>query len=98
LQRWFDTSAFATPPPNSFGDLAATHAVRAPGQRNLNAGFAKIFRIRERQRLQFRGEFFNFFNHPQFGQPAATNGLSNFGQITSANPARQVQLGLKYDF
>ncbi len=58
--------------------------------------------------LQFRAEFFNAFNHPQFTNPnfgqGAIYGLpnfaaGNFGQITSTsvNP-RVIQLALKYIF
>jgi len=49
--------------------------------------------------LQFRAEFFNLFNHPQFANPAMDAGSGNFGQITSAavNP-RLTQFALKYVF
>ena len=61
------------------------------------------------RQLQFRAEFFNLFNHSQFGNPGtqgvgvapvANNiGAGNFGQITSlsVNP-RLMQLALKYVF
>ncbi|WP_158945998.1 hypothetical protein [Granulicella sp. S190] len=49
-------------------------------------------------RLQFRGEFFNAFNHPQFAPPDTGVNDGNFGKITStnANSSRQVQLALKF--
>jgi hypothetical protein len=51
--------------------------------------------------LQFRAEFFNMFNHPQFNIPVGLNfgAPGNFGQITSTsvNP-RLIQLALKYVF
>jgi len=75
-----------------------------PGQFNFDAGLSKTTRvggIREGATLQFRAEFFNLFNHPQFSNPAglAYNSLGSFGQITSlsVNP-RLVQLALKYVF
>ncbi len=98
LSRWFDTSAFAPPPANQFGDQSAVWSVRADGLRNVNAGFSKFFALTETHRLQFRGEFFNFFNHPQFQAPAGARGQATFGQVTSAGPARQIQLGFKYEF
>jgi len=74
-----------------------------PGQFNFDADVAKTTRvggIHEDAVLQFRAEFFNLFNHPQFANPALDYGSpANFGQITSAsvNP-RLVQLALKYVF
>ena len=74
-----------------------------PGQFNFDATLAKVTRvggIHEDANLQFRAEFFNIFNHPQFSNPAtAFNNLGSFGQITSTsvNP-RLVQLALKYVF
>jgi hypothetical protein len=55
--------------------------------------------IHESAVLQFRAEFFNLFNHPQFSNPANDAGSANFGQITSAsvNP-RLTQFALKYVF
>jgi hypothetical protein len=74
-----------------------------PGQFNFDLTLAKTTRvggIHENGTLQFRAEFFNMFNHPQFSNPAiAFNSAGTFGQITSAsvNP-RLVQLALKYIF
>ncbi|MBV9505549.1 MAG: hypothetical protein JO323_11170 [Acidobacteriia bacterium] len=55
--------------------------------------------IHENATLQFRAEFFNIFNHPQFSNPVVQYNQPNFGQITGAsvNP-RLVQLALKYVF
>ena len=75
-----------------------------PGQFNFDTTLGKTTRvggIHEDATLQFRAEFFNLFNHPQFNIPAGLNfgAPGNFGQITSTsvNP-RLVQLALKYVF
>ncbi len=83
-----------------------------PGQFNFDVTLAKSTRvggIHENAVLQFRAEFFNLFNHPQFGS-SGTQGVgfapvnnnvatSTFGSITalSVNP-RLMQLALKYVF
>jgi hypothetical protein len=49
--------------------------------------------------LQFRTEFFNAFNHPQFGNPGTIVGNPSFGKIGSTSVApRLIQFGLKYTF
>jgi len=55
----------------------------------------KNFALRERLRLQFRTEVFNAWNHAQFMNPDSTVGDANFGQITKARDAREIQFGLK---
>jgi hypothetical protein len=77
--------------------------VLGPGQNNWDMSFAKVTRVgglREDATLQFRAEFFNTFNHPQFSNPILTvNTGSTFGQLqsTSVNQ-RLIQFALKYSF
>jgi hypothetical protein len=59
--------------------------------------------IGERYKLEFRAEFFNAFNSPHFALNNNTNnirlGNPNYGRVTStAFPAREIQLGLKFVF
>jgi hypothetical protein len=76
--------------------------VLGPGQANFDATLSRRIRvggIHEDANLQFRAEFFNVFNHPQFSNPANNLALTNFGQISSASVnSRLVQLALKYVF
>jgi Carboxypeptidase regulatory-like domain len=79
----------------------------SPGQYNWDMSLSKLIKIRESKTLEFRGEFFNTFNHPQFSfnpvdDPAFAaqdSSASNFGQITvsSVNP-RLIQFVLKFQF
>jgi Carboxypeptidase regulatory-like domain len=74
-----------------------------PGQNNYDIALLKtttVGGLHENATLQFRAEFFNAFNHPQFSNPGvAFNSATSFGTITSlsVNP-RLVQFGLKYIF
>jgi len=91
-----------------FGN-SGTGIILGPGQFNWDISALKTTRITERQTLQFRAEFFNSFNHPQFNNPNNSGGFQSntipdrssatFGQITttSVNP-RIIQLALKYMF
>ena len=65
----------------------------------------KTTKISEAARLQFRTEFFDLFNHPNFGQPGRIVGAKNFGIIEStrfppgdSGSARQIQFALKVLF
>jgi carboxypeptidase family protein/TonB-dependent receptor-like protein len=58
----------------------------------------KDFPIREDVRMQLRFEAFQFTNTPRFGVPGNEYGTANFGRITNAGTARNLQLGLKFLF
>ncbi len=113
LSNYLNASAFCAPPvaPNSvsgaayggtptlYGD-SGVGVILGPGQFNWDISIIKTTRIRERQTLIFRTEFFNAFNHPQFGNPGtAVSTPTTFGQITTTtvNP-RLIQFALKYLF
>ena len=66
---------------------------------NFDWSMFKDFVASERWRLQYRAEFFNLFNTPQFDLPNATIGNPAAGRITSTiGPNRQEQMGLRLSF
>jgi hypothetical protein len=80
------------------GDLGR-NTFRQDGVGNVDLSFSKQFAVTEKAKLEFRSEFFNLFNHPQFGTPVTTLTASNFGQILSQqNAPRQIRLGLRLRF
>ena len=107
VQNWFNPCAFAQAPAGELGTAA-----RAPvyGPRYVNTDFSLIkdfpLTFREGASLQFRAEFFNLFNHPQFYLGGAggsgeqdINASSTFGVINNTvNNARLVQFALKLRF
>lgn len=99
---WINASCFSQPAPWTFGNEPRVDAtLRAQGIANFDfAAFKNInFGPSERLGFQFRAEFFNLFNHPQFGPPGNSFGSSTFGQITSqANYPRLVQFAAKLMF
>ena len=66
------------------------------GLNNWDMGFFKNFRFAEKASLQFRVETFNTWNHTQYNAPVRSVADPNFGQIFTARPARENQLGLKF--
>jgi hypothetical protein len=72
-----------------------------PGQANFDMALKREFRgFSEGSRAEFRSEFFNVFNHPNFGNPSTARSTpATFGQITSTTVApRILQFALKYQF
>jgi hypothetical protein len=98
VDRWFDTSAFTTPALFTYGN-AGRNILFGPGRVNFDFSLFKEFRIQQGFRLQFRTEFFNVLNTPQFDLPNASIGAGNAGTITSiVGTPRQIQFGLKAVF
>ncbi|MBS1855426.1 MAG: TonB-dependent receptor [Acidobacteria bacterium] len=96
ISQWFNTAAFRAPATNTFGNSPRS-VLRGPGIANIDLSLLKNFKI-ERAKAEFRGEFYNFLNHANFGLPGATLGGPGFGVINSARAARAVQLGLRVAF
>ncbi len=106
LQRFFDVDAFVRPGPQTFGN-AGRNILFGPGTKNLDFSIFKEFFFGENQqrRLQFRSEFFNLTNTPQFNNPTTNIGSANVARIRSAASTitlqripRHIQFGLKLYF
>jgi hypothetical protein len=98
LTGCIDSSAFALPALYTYGN-AGRNILYGPGLYNVDFSAFKDFRFTESIRLQFRAEFFNFFNTPSFKNPSTTFGTSAFGNITATNhDNREIQFGLKLLF
>ena len=99
---WINASCFSQPAAYTFGtESRVDPQLRAQGPANFDFAAFKntTFGPGERLGLQFRTEFFNLFNHPQFGPPGNSFGSSSFGQVTSqVNNPRLVQFALKVLF
>ena len=94
INRYFNAGCFVTTPVGTFGN-SGRNIVEIPGLNNWDMSFVKEIPMKERLHAQFRAEFFNIFNHAQFGQPDLTVGDLLFGTIRSALAPRIVQFGLK---
>jgi hypothetical protein len=100
--RWFDTSVFAAVA--RFGNLGR-NVVIGPRFDNVDFSIIKDTNVGETVRVQFRAEFFDLFNHANFGQPGAVVGSPALGRITNtrfptgeSGSSRQVQFALKLIF
>jgi hypothetical protein len=105
VQRWFDTSAFRTPGLYMFGN-AGRGILEGPGTKVVDLSVFKRFRLgKETRQLEYRAEFFNISNTPQFNNPNASIGSPAAGRIDSAGEktffqrtSRQIQMALKLYF
>jgi hypothetical protein len=97
IAEWFNTAAFAQPPEGVIG-TSGRNILRGPGISNWDVSLFKNISIREKMRLQMRLESFNAFNHTQWQGPDHFITDPQFGQVTSANPGRINQVGLKLLF
>ncbi len=100
VEKWFNTSALTQPAPYTIGTAPRRITqLRQDGVHSADVSIMKNFNIREPLRLQFRAEFFNISNTPQFAAPNTTVGSSTFGQVTGIwAPPRSVQFGLRLSF
>jgi hypothetical protein len=111
--RWFDTTCFVTHIPTTIinpithsPELVNTegnsppNVIRGPGSQDWDLGAEKNFKLWRETNLQFRGEFFNAFNHLNLEAPASNyffNSPSG-AQITRAGDKRHIQLALRLSF
>jgi Carboxypeptidase regulatory-like domain/TonB dependent receptor len=99
VEAWFDTSVFT--PVTRFGNLGR-NVIVGPTFNNTDFSIIKNTKFGDAFRLQFRAEFFDLFNHANFGQPGNVAGSASFGRITNTRfptgetgSSRQIQFAVR---
>jgi outer membrane receptor protein involved in Fe transport len=93
-----NNAAVTNPALRTFGTLGR-NAFRGPDLTNINLSMAKETLLTEnRVRLEIRADFFNLLNHTEFLNPSTSMTSSLFGQISSTNAARTIQLSARFSF
>ncbi len=99
LDQWFNTAAFT---PVSIGVLGTSprFPLQGPGINRTDLSVKRTFALGERIHLDFRADFDNVFNHPNFGNPDSNAGNvgspnADFGFVHGAETSRMGQLDLK---
>jgi hypothetical protein len=96
--NYINAACFTAPPAGELGN-ASRVPVTGPDFVNSDFSLIKQFRLPREIGLNFRAEFFNLFNHPEYGSPVADINASGFGTVDSTvNNPRLVQLALKLSF
>jgi hypothetical protein len=96
---WFNPKAYAVAPYTRWGTAGAGD-VEGPGMQIYNLSLSKFFIVNETRniRLRVRADFVNAFNCVNFQGPSTNISSSSFGTISSAYPARNIQLGIHLTF
>jgi len=98
IDAWFSTTSFAAAPRYTFGSCGIS-TFYAPGIANWDFSVFKKFPVTEGKYFEWRTEFYNMWNHPQFGGPGTDVTNASFGKITSLQvPVREIQFALKFVF
>lgn len=95
--QWFTNNGnFSNPDPGTFGTCPNQLGyLRTAHYTDVDLSLHKDFQLTERFRLQFRSDFINAFNHVQPNAPYIWDLGTSLGQVTSAQPPRNIQLALK---
>jgi hypothetical protein len=94
---YFNTGLFSPEPLGQVGS-SQRRFFAGPGINNWDIAIMKDTAIREGMNLEFRAEFFNAFNHAQFNQVDGNVNDPTFGDVTSVNAPRIMQVSLKLLF
>jgi len=94
---YFNTALFSLEPLGSLG-TSNRQFFHGPGLNDFDTALLKDLKLNERLALQFRGEFFNIFNHAQFMTPVGNINSGAFGLVTGARDPRIGQVALKLLF
>jgi hypothetical protein len=98
VRQWFNTAAFVQNAIGTFGN-SGRNIVPGPGLAQLNYIVSKNFTLFGESLLQFRAEFFNLTNHPNFiAKRTERLNSSTYGRLTAAEDPRILQFGLKWQF
>jgi hypothetical protein len=95
--RWFNTDAFTVPAEDAKG-TATVGQILGPSFYQWDLSFRKNFRFGGRYQATPIFDVFNLFNRVNFGAPNTNVSDGGYGTINTAQPSRQFQLGVKFEF
>ena len=103
-RSWLNSGAWSLPAAGTFGD-SGRNTIYGPTFKQIDTSVVKQTPLREGKNLEFRAEFFNILNHPNFAEPDTTFGTEGFGETFNTfgatiglGTSRQIQLALRLSF
>jgi hypothetical protein len=99
IKEWFNPAAYTLPDPYTYG-TSQRNSLFGPSTVNWDQAVYKNWAFRERFNLQFRAEFFNILNHPDFDVPASNISVHSTAGVISdtVNSARDLQFAARLSF
>jgi hypothetical protein len=107
VHQFFNPDAWSLPAAGTFGN-SPRNGVYGPGFAQIDSSLIKQTPLSEGRSIEFRAEFFNMFNHPNFAQPDSTwtsktdpsfgKFYSTFGSTIGLGTPRQIEFGLKLHY
>lgn len=104
VDHWLNPAAYSVPTQGTFGNLGR-NTEHGPSMKSVNLSVVKNTKVAENKSLQFRAEFFNIPNHPNFAVPDSTRLSATFGRVLrtfgttiGAGTPRQIQFALRFNF
>jgi hypothetical protein len=102
---WFDPCVFSVPDDGTLGNLGRNTLI-GPSIFNFDVSLQREFSLGNNRRLQFRAEFFNLANHPNFRTPTGSVVFTGSGRFNptavrytgTATTSRQTQFALRFSF
>jgi hypothetical protein len=95
--RWFNTAAFTNPPDDRRGS-ATVGQIEGPSFKQMDLSMRKNFRFAGRYTITPIFDAFNIFDTVNFGAPNTNVADGGYGTINTAQPSRQFQFGVRFDF
>jgi hypothetical protein len=103
--HWFDPTVFSQPAAGTLAPRGTRNVIYNPGFQSWNIALQKNFHVipgHDNHLLTFRGEAFNFTNHPNWDNADHNPTSGTFGQVTTKGGTyasdRQLQFSLRYAF
>jgi hypothetical protein len=97
--RYLNSAAFESPALFSFGNTARyLDWARGPWMKSESLSFLKVIAVTERVNFRLGADFINPFNIVRWGNPSTMVGIPTFGQITTTQGSRKIQINMALDF
>jgi hypothetical protein len=103
IHEWFNTAAFVSPPTNPSGAVtqygnSRRNSIIGPGTHVADMAFTKVIPLKESRVLEFRSQFTNVFNTPQYSTIDTNLNSPTFGQVIGVGAMRAVLMSARFRF